>query len=972
MSSRSLGRLRDAALVLLAGLACFQHFAIFRTYVFEDAYITYRYADNLAAGNGFVFNPGERVLGTSTPLFTMLLALPRLAGLEVADAGGFVYALCLSLVALGGAWILRRGGHPNLAVLYALWTLWGTGRIFFYFGMETTFYVALQLAALICALERRPTAAGLLTGLVCLTRYDGVLFAGALLLLLWIERRAFPLRALTAAAAVTVPWFLFAQLYFGSVLPNTLGAKSHDVAMAEYMYESTARAVRNFFSPCWRFVGAGGLPRIAVALTVLALIGPLFAQAGGLFRRRPLLAVLLLQPLALWLGYSAIGPPLAHSWYLVPALYLLLLLCLLAWGQAVSRRRPADSRGAAAAAILSLVLVGASFLHLDEGARRELFTKVSSPLYRQRVDAYSLLARWVQDHGLTDLKVLMREPGFFAYRTHNPVVDAAGLVTPGVFFHGPKERRSELREVLAAHRPELVLLPNVSWEVEQLGGYVPVYQAMPLRTLFLERSMLAQRLSDVARDWRRRSFYYPRPGVELAHPFAFGFEPGRGHGWWSSDGLGFLGQPHGLRYEGAKAGPSVLHTQGSANRRGSVTSPPFRIDFDELAFRFGGVGGGLITAELFVGGLPVRTIDGHGLGGGNLVDVRWPVHSWHGRVGILRFVDRAAGGGYVAADLVRSVRVRDATLFDDFESGVYGERWTSGFGAAPASWERLATELGLQLILGDHTATSLFERGEQRMKSQPFTVERDRLAFTALDFGGPEVRVELRVGDGVVRRFVGSESRQPISRVWNVARFRGQQVVLAVVDEDPRPGRGIGIDDIRLYDPEALSWGDGKRIDLLEQLAIAGFDERHTRTALLRRRRIQPDYRIWDPAFDRGGQGARKNVIVAQPSDDGVPRSIRWRGVPIPSGSRFECFVGLDLEAAKSSDGVEFRLLVDGEVAYRETFGPEGGELPPWSTWSVPLDAWSGREVDLELEVDPLASRAGDLAFWGEPRLARR
>jgi hypothetical protein len=44
----------------------------------DDSYITYRYARNLLAGEGFVFNPGERVLGTTTPLYTSLMALSAL------------------------------------------------------------------------------------------------------------------------------------------------------------------------------------------------------------------------------------------------------------------------------------------------------------------------------------------------------------------------------------------------------------------------------------------------------------------------------------------------------------------------------------------------------------------------------------------------------------------------------------------------------------------------------------------------------------------------------------------------------------------------------------------------------------------------------------------------------------------------------------------------------------------------------
>ncbi len=41
----------------------------------DDAYITFRYARNILNGSGFVYNPGEHVLGTTTPLYTGLMAL---------------------------------------------------------------------------------------------------------------------------------------------------------------------------------------------------------------------------------------------------------------------------------------------------------------------------------------------------------------------------------------------------------------------------------------------------------------------------------------------------------------------------------------------------------------------------------------------------------------------------------------------------------------------------------------------------------------------------------------------------------------------------------------------------------------------------------------------------------------------------------------------------------------------------------
>ena len=52
----------------------------------DDSYITFRYARNLLAGEGFVYNPGVPVQGTTTPLYTLLMTgLGALAGGTQAD-----------------------------------------------------------------------------------------------------------------------------------------------------------------------------------------------------------------------------------------------------------------------------------------------------------------------------------------------------------------------------------------------------------------------------------------------------------------------------------------------------------------------------------------------------------------------------------------------------------------------------------------------------------------------------------------------------------------------------------------------------------------------------------------------------------------------------------------------------------------------------------------------------------------------
>src|SRR4029079_6272564 len=53
---------------------------------FDDAWITYRYRVNLAAGNGFVYNTGEYVEGSTGPLLVLLLSLFRWLGIAILTA----------------------------------------------------------------------------------------------------------------------------------------------------------------------------------------------------------------------------------------------------------------------------------------------------------------------------------------------------------------------------------------------------------------------------------------------------------------------------------------------------------------------------------------------------------------------------------------------------------------------------------------------------------------------------------------------------------------------------------------------------------------------------------------------------------------------------------------------------------------------------------------------------------------------
>ena len=113
----------------------------------DDTYISLVYAKHLAMGEGLVFNPGERVEGYTNFLWTLVLALPHIAGLDAvwtAKALGYL-AACATFFLL--FWHVRRqrpDAHP-LAHLPAPALLATCGAFAFWAlsGMETALFAFL-------------------------------------------------------------------------------------------------------------------------------------------------------------------------------------------------------------------------------------------------------------------------------------------------------------------------------------------------------------------------------------------------------------------------------------------------------------------------------------------------------------------------------------------------------------------------------------------------------------------------------------------------------------------------------------------------------------------------------------------------------------------------------------------------------------------------------------------------------------
>lgn len=240
-----------AFVVTLVGLVHFVNMT------FDDAFVSFRYAENLASGNGLVFNPGERVEGYSNFLWTLLLVVPTLLGagrhefgmLMVAKATGALLALATVALVMATADRRReptdRSTTPVAGLALALsasFLAWSDG------GMETPLVTFLLLLAIFFALSEleRPHPARTIEGsavalvLAALTRPEPVILI-APFLALRIGARSAPQRFrhwrsdLRYVLTFAVPYALFLAFrwgYYGQVVPNTFFAKRYGDAEA--------------------------------------------------------------------------------------------------------------------------------------------------------------------------------------------------------------------------------------------------------------------------------------------------------------------------------------------------------------------------------------------------------------------------------------------------------------------------------------------------------------------------------------------------------------------------------------------------------------------------------------------------------------------------------------------------------------------------------------------------------------------
>ncbi|MEI8259740.1 MAG: hypothetical protein WCJ30_29085, partial [Deltaproteobacteria bacterium] len=257
------------------------------TWTCDDAFISFRYARNLAEGRGLVWNPGERVEGYTDFLWMVLNAI----GARVhANPLTWVRGLgALSGVGLlAASWWLTARLAPGRAGV-AAWTVfalamsapvaaWTLG------GLETPLFAALATAGLALAAglaadvphrRGRVMVTGTVLALASLTRPEGALwFAVTFAVLAAFRARAPGGRRdlawlLLGYAVMVVPFVAWRWRYYGYPLPNTY-----------YVKFSGARRDVWLRGGGYLLLALRELNPLLVLLTLVAVIRPAPGPAG--------------------------------------------------------------------------------------------------------------------------------------------------------------------------------------------------------------------------------------------------------------------------------------------------------------------------------------------------------------------------------------------------------------------------------------------------------------------------------------------------------------------------------------------------------------------------------------------------------------------------------------------------------------------------------------------------------------------
>ena len=390
---------------------CLMGWQMWRVHAFtvDDAYITFRYARNLADGHGLVYNVGQAIEGYTNFSLTVVLGAGMAMGIDphplskLLGAGAalgtlvVVYRITdrlqpLSALPCVATWLLASS---------AAFTNWAV------FGMESTIFAFLVMLGTLLMFRETDAGegyvrSGLVFALAGLTRPEAPMYLGLPMLLLgrkFLSRQNI-MRGLVFLGPIVIH-LLWRKMYYGDWVPATLGAKTGDLSLQ-------LKRGRGYMTHWLEHAGP-------VVWLGLYGIGMSIARRSREMGTLSLVGVCGIVYIILvggdWMSYSRFMVPVE------PYVYLLV---------GVGVRTIVETRDKGA--LIGLLLFG-----LWVGNYRGVELKDSRKTYKKERRHWNIsagrVAFWIRDN-LPKGTIAIGDIGFVGYHTNFPILDLLGLIDP--------------------------------------------------------------------------------------------------------------------------------------------------------------------------------------------------------------------------------------------------------------------------------------------------------------------------------------------------------------------------------------------------------------------------------------------------------------------------------------------------------------------------------------------------------------
>lgn len=371
-------------------------FLAYTNYTAEDAYITFQFSRNIAAGNGFAINRGEPVFGTTTPLLALILSVWLLFSSDVVTGSRVIAILAVA----SGLAFLYLAIKNKYAALVAMAAIGLSIKLIIedMQGMEFALLFAFAMGSLYGIASSKPSLSGIMAGMILWTRIDAVVWVVSLLIGWTMLNRRHAWRFVLLASVIYLPWLVFAFLYFGSPIPMTIIAK-------EVAYGANKPPLPEQFMTIVRYIG---WPLILAALL----------SVSSVIKHKSLFV------LPIFIVLEALRLALSGSTFFFRYFYLLevtfYLMATLGLSYLVSRLK------LNVAVVLIIVVIISTFG--VQGIQKY------KDLQDNRHTTLRNMGTWLNITSVPQATILLEPLGYVGWYANRTVIDEVGLVTPRVIY----------------------------------------------------------------------------------------------------------------------------------------------------------------------------------------------------------------------------------------------------------------------------------------------------------------------------------------------------------------------------------------------------------------------------------------------------------------------------------------------------------------------------------------------------------